>query len=294
MDLVAQLESFVAVAEAGSFTGGAEVRGVPQPVISRRIAALEKRLGGRLLSRTSRRVELTPLGRSLLPHAVDLAARVDHFLDVAASYSSEFVIGTPPETEARALVAARRSADEGGLALGFSECSPTEREDALAAGRVRAALLPVPPDEAQMTAQLGAGTASGTFRGRRFHLDQLRRRGSAERAGTLYLDAEDDVPWVRDIVIRAARSAGLRPDQVVVGSSRTTALTATYEYADAIICTASWAAKHDLTWREIGDVEVNRTYAIRTPPGARLPAAVAGAIPGLARAVGLEPAREMS
>lgn len=292
MDLVSQLESFVAVAEEGSFTHGAHVRGLPQPVVSRRVAALEKRLGGRLLSRTSRSVELTAFGRALLPHAIDLAARVEHLLDVAASHTTEFMIGTPPETDARALVMARRLADERGLVLGFCEISSPGRADALASGRVLAALLPAPSDEAQLTAPLGAGTASGVFRGRRFHLDQLRRRGR-DRPGVLYVDAEDDVPWVRDRIVRAARSAGLRPDQIVIGSSRTTALTSAYEHDDAIICTAAWAAKHDLMWREIADVEVSRSYALSVPPGARLPDAVGGAIPGLAKAVGLEPIGEM-
>ena len=294
VDLMAQLEAFVAVAESGSFTRGAEVRGVPQPVVSRRVAALEKRLGGRLLSRTSRSVELTPLGSTLLPHAIDLAARVEHLLDVAASHAAEFVIGTPPDTDARALVAARRAADEGGLALGFWESSRSERADALAAGRIRAAFLPSPPDEAQMSAILGAGTAGAALRGRRVHVDQLRRRGSTERAGTLYLDAEDDVPWVRDVIVRAARSAGLRTDQIVVGASRTTALTAAYEYDDVIACTASWAAQHDLRWRELGGIDVQRSYAIVGPPGTHLPAVIGRAIPALARAVGLEPTRELA
>lgn len=145
-----------------------------------------------------------------------------------------------------------------------------------------------------MSGDLGAGTAAGELRGRRFHLDQLRRRGASERVGTVYVDAEDDVPWVRDVLVRAARSAGLRPDQVAVGASRTTALTAAYEYADAIVCTASWAARHDLRWREFGDLDVRRSYAVAVPPGTRVPPGIDRAIPALARAVGLEPIGEVS
>ena len=44
MDLIEALRSFQAVAEERSFTRGAERCGQPQPVASRRIAALEERL----------------------------------------------------------------------------------------------------------------------------------------------------------------------------------------------------------------------------------------------------------
>lgn len=292
VDLMGQLESFVAVADTGSFTRGAELRGTPQPVISRRIAALEKRIGGRVLNRTSRSVELTSLGRTLLPHAADLVARAEHLLEVAKSHAAEFVIAMPPHADARALVAARNAAQPDGLALGFWELSPTERADAVTTGKIPAALLPCPPDEAVMSAPLGAGTANSALRGRRLHLDQLRRRGPTDRAGTVYLDAEDDVPWVRDLVIRAARSAGLGPDQVVVGAPRTTALTAAYEYADAIVCTAPWAARHDLRWRAFGDLELERSYTLELATGMRPPPGLDGAVPALARAVGLAPIRE--
>ena len=294
MDLVGQLESFVAVAESGSFTRGAELRGIPQPVVSRRVAALEKRLGGRLLTRTSRSVELTPLGRSVLPHASDLVAKAEHLVELGRSHTVEFVISVPSEVDARALVAARHAAEEGALALGFLECTPDERAATIATGRASAALVPSPLDESQMSAVLGAGTANDALRGRRVHLDQLRRRERSARPGVVHVDAEDDVPWVRDVVRRASRSAGLRPDQVEIGSSRTAALTAAFEYADVIVCTEAWAARNDLRWRELADVELRRSYAVALPPGGSLPAGFEDAIPALARAVGLEPMREVT
>ena len=294
VDLIGQLESFVSVAETGSFTRGAELRSIPQPVVSRRVAALEKRLGGRLLTRTSRSVELTPFGRSLLPHATDLVAKAHHFVERARAHTVEFVIGMPPEADARALVAARHAAEDAGLALGFVECAPTERAASLGAGSASAALVPCPPDEADMSAVLGAGTAGNALRGRRIHVDQLRRHDRHERPGVVHIDAEDDVPWVRDVVRRAARSAGLRPDQVDVGSARTAALTAAYEYADVIVCTQVWAARNDLRWRQLAGVDVRRSYTIALPSGATPPEGFESAIPALARAVGLEPTREIA
>lgn len=53
---------FVEVAKAKSFRRAAEVLGIPNPTLSRRINALEKAVGLRLLHRTTRKVELTEAG----------------------------------------------------------------------------------------------------------------------------------------------------------------------------------------------------------------------------------------
>jgi DNA-binding transcriptional LysR family regulator len=57
-----ELASFVAVAEASSFTDAARKIGRDATVISRRVGQLEQRLGVRLLSRTTRRVAMTEVG----------------------------------------------------------------------------------------------------------------------------------------------------------------------------------------------------------------------------------------
>lgn len=54
---------FVEVARMRSFRGAAEAMGVPNSTMSRRIGALEKAIGLRLLHRTTRRVELTEAGQ---------------------------------------------------------------------------------------------------------------------------------------------------------------------------------------------------------------------------------------
>jgi DNA-binding transcriptional LysR family regulator len=70
MDLdIRLLRSFVAVADALSFTKASDVLQVNQPQISNRIRALEQQIGFRLFDRTSREVRLTAHGVSLLPHA---------------------------------------------------------------------------------------------------------------------------------------------------------------------------------------------------------------------------------
>jgi len=66
MDKFKQIESFVAVAQRGSLTQAAQAEGVAPAVISRRLDALEARLGVKLLVRTTRRVSLTHEGSAFL------------------------------------------------------------------------------------------------------------------------------------------------------------------------------------------------------------------------------------
>src|ERR1700754_2492904 len=53
-----------AVIETGSFTGAAEKLGSSRASVSKYVAALEDRLGVRLLNRTTRRVSVTEVGRA--------------------------------------------------------------------------------------------------------------------------------------------------------------------------------------------------------------------------------------
>nr|WP_246402282.1 LysR family transcriptional regulator [Jiangella mangrovi] len=288
--MLRQLEAFVAVAEARSFTRGADTCGAPQPVVSRRIAALEQDLGATLLHRTSRQVELTEVGRTLLPHATDLVARAGHFRELAATArAAGLVVGIPPGPDPHALVAARRAAADtvAAMTLTFAAEPAERRAELVRRGRLDVALLPCPPDQEETGAELGAATATDGLRGRRLHLDQLRRSGGDEgRPRSVHLSAEDDVPWVRDPVHRAARRAGLLDGQLRVGTPDTEALTGALEFGDAILCTRAWAAAHRLRWRPLGDVAVRRSYAVAVRPQVSRPL-VDSLLPALARAAGL-------
>lgn len=68
---------FASVAELGSFSRAAERLGLPKSTVSRRLAALEQRLGERLLLRTTRRQSLTEFGLQLLEHARQVVLEVE-------------------------------------------------------------------------------------------------------------------------------------------------------------------------------------------------------------------------
>lgn len=63
MELLNDMALFVEVAQARSFRRAAEASGVPNSTLSRRVSALEKAIGLRLLHRTTRKVELTEAGQ---------------------------------------------------------------------------------------------------------------------------------------------------------------------------------------------------------------------------------------
>ncbi|GAA3224430.1 LysR family transcriptional regulator [Actinocorallia longicatena] len=70
-----ELRLFVSVAGTGSFTGAAAELNYTQSAVSRRIAALEQEAGGPLFDRLARGVRLTPAGRVLHRHALELLER---------------------------------------------------------------------------------------------------------------------------------------------------------------------------------------------------------------------------
>jgi DNA-binding transcriptional LysR family regulator len=74
MDRLKQLETFAAAAAKGSLTAVANAEGVAPAVIGRRIDALERRLGVKLLTRTTRRLSLTHEGSAFLEDCQRLLA----------------------------------------------------------------------------------------------------------------------------------------------------------------------------------------------------------------------------
>ena len=71
------LRIFHAIARAGSLTAAAHRMGVNQSTVSRRLAALEKRLGARVLNRRAGGVSLTAAGEELLERADAIAEEFD-------------------------------------------------------------------------------------------------------------------------------------------------------------------------------------------------------------------------
>ena len=66
LDRLTGLEVFAKVAAAGSFSAAGRALGLSQTMVTKHIAALEQRLGAKLLHRSTRRLSLTDAGRNYL------------------------------------------------------------------------------------------------------------------------------------------------------------------------------------------------------------------------------------
>jgi DNA-binding transcriptional LysR family regulator len=117
-----ELVYFVAVAEELHFSRAAERLGIAQPPLSRTVSRLERRMGVRLLERTSRHVELTPAGLVFL----DECRRLLQGLDTAvhrtqrAGSPARLVLAVRPGTGSGLLAQAVRSRDGAAPELVFT------------------------------------------------------------------------------------------------------------------------------------------------------------------------------
>lgn len=103
----ADLETFVAVVEAGGFSTAARRLGLSQPAVSRRVAALERRLGTQLLSRIGRRVRLTPAGSDLHERCRPLLSelrRIEREASARDAASGVLRVTAPPALARRLIV----------------------------------------------------------------------------------------------------------------------------------------------------------------------------------------------
>jgi DNA-binding transcriptional LysR family regulator len=89
MDKLQEMQSFVAVAEAGSFVGAADSIGLSKAALSRHVAELEERLGVRLMQRTTRRLSLTEEGQRFLVRSKELLAAIEEAEAEVSSTSAE-------------------------------------------------------------------------------------------------------------------------------------------------------------------------------------------------------------
>jgi len=89
MDKFEDLQAFVVVVEAGSFTAAAKRLDANKSVLSRRVSALEQRLGVQLLRRTTRTLNLTDTGRSFYERSVGILCDLDEAESAVAQQHGE-------------------------------------------------------------------------------------------------------------------------------------------------------------------------------------------------------------
>jgi LysR family nitrogen assimilation transcriptional regulator len=154
-----QIESFVRVAELGSFTKAAAALGMPQPLLSRHVRQLEVELHQNLLIRNGRGVSLTEAGTVMLEHGRGILHQVvlaqEELGSVRGALGGKVSIGLPPSLSKLVTVpltlAFRKALPQAQLSLG--EGFSVVMVEGLRAGRLDMAVLynPPPSPELEMT-----------------------------------------------------------------------------------------------------------------------------------------------
>ncbi|HJP75794.1 MAG TPA: LysR family transcriptional regulator [Pseudonocardiaceae bacterium] len=262
VDLIGSCRAFVGVSETGSFTAGAAAARIPQPVASRRIAALERHFGERLFDRSTRRAQLTPFGRDMLPSAkrlVQLADAIEH--DAALAKLRPLLLAVPDTCTTRALAELDAEARALDVHLEFRRAAPAERAELVRTQEARAAIVAVPAEDAAWTVPLGVASGFLPKTGV-LHLETLRVGRSGRAPRRVWIQPEDDLPHLRDRLIRVRDAIGLRPAQVAVAASLTSAVATVFGSADLLLCSAGQAAELGLGWRPIGELDLARGFEI--------------------------------
>src|ERR1700741_3815497 len=79
---------FVKVVEAGSFSTAARRLGLPKTTVSAKVAGLEKRVGVRLIQRTTRKLRMTEEGEKFFHHCA-IATREVEMGEAALQWAKE-------------------------------------------------------------------------------------------------------------------------------------------------------------------------------------------------------------
>ncbi|MET4783669.1 LysR family transcriptional regulator [Glaciihabitans sp. UYNi722] len=267
MDLIAACRVLAEVDERGSVTRAAAALGVAQSVASRRLLALEERLGGPLLERGARRTGLTPFGRGVAPSARRLVRLADELeMDAERTLRQPVMIAVPESCSTRDLAVVDATGRADGIPIEFIRAPPPRRAELVSSAIVSIAVAAVPAEEGRWRVPLGAAGRreyAGTL-----HLSALRRSRvvrpghDVDTGSRLHITPEDDLPHVRDVISRAGFAAGLVPGQLPIDSSLTTSLATVLSTGDLLLCSESEARDVGLSWRPFIGVKIARGYEL--------------------------------
>nr|WP_281365501.1 LysR family transcriptional regulator [Nocardioides panzhihuensis] len=247
VDLLLHLRGFAAVADEMSVSEAALELGVDQPLLSRRLRALERELGVELLDRSRRQIALTPAGHALLPRARHLVDQADHLLRSIRRHDRErFVVGVPSGCDPAPLARLVALLETEGVEIRLA--SDDEEAPESAAWLVDAC----DPDAATWVTPLGAATlpaatlpATTGATPRPVSLSSLRPRRGGDRTQVLALPRDLDDPAGR--LRRLADGAGIGP-----GALRRTphqlAVAETLAGRGTMICARHEAVTYGLSW----------------------------------------------
>lgn len=143
-----QLQFVLAIARTRSLSHAAGLCNATQPSVSTALSQLETELGGKLFSRSTRKVDLTPFGRHMMPFLQAIADAETEARSAAEGYHNParkmLRIGFSPLVDMRRVTSVtdpfRRAAGE--IDIFFKECLLDDLSDRLTSGAIDMAILP--------------------------------------------------------------------------------------------------------------------------------------------------------
>ena len=88
MDRLLEIATFVKVVEAQGFSAASRKLGMSPSTVTAHIQDLEQQLGARLLNRTTRKINLTEVGKAYYERCLQILADVDEATDVVQALQS--------------------------------------------------------------------------------------------------------------------------------------------------------------------------------------------------------------
>jgi DNA-binding transcriptional LysR family regulator len=159
-------QTFLAVAEAQSFSGAARQLGLGQPTISRRVANLEARIGCQLFWRGKRGAQLTPDGTRLQPAAEQMARWAGELGRLASGHEDRVEgtvrIAAPPAFSVEVLAPFAASVQKRYPALRLEVLSSIEHVD-LSRGTADLAVRTRRPQEPELMSLMQTRVELGIF-----------------------------------------------------------------------------------------------------------------------------------
>jgi DNA-binding transcriptional LysR family regulator len=212
------VRAFLAVVDEGSFTGAGRRLHLSQQGLTDRIHRLEQHLGARLFTRTTRRVELSPVGAELLADARALVEEADGRWarmraraarppgQLTLGFSASLVFGVLPR-----LVEA--FAEEGGPELAARELPMDELVARVVDGTLDAAVALAPPETPELAADVVHVGTADLMIAEAHPLAGAPSASLADLVGLpILLTPRETSPGMHDAVLGACRAAGFEPD----------------------------------------------------------------------------------